>query len=353
MIERRSQLRVTFQVLAVIGGVTLTLWLLYRLASIVLVLVLSTLFAYVIAPFVHILQGRGLPRGAAIAVVYLLIAGALWSGAALLLPSATGQIEEVVAAAPGYTQSIIKWERSWTKYYARLRIPIELRKAVDTSALAAGETASEYAREALLTIVRALTSAPLLVLIPILAFLLLKDAAAVLGTAIDTLPRSGRERGHRLLEDLNAALAAYVRAQLVACVLIGSVCGVGFAVLGVPYALLLGTAAGVLEFIPLVGPFALAVVATIVAALRAPGLALWVVLFLSIVRVVHDYMIYPRLVGHGLHLHPLVVILAVLSGAELGGIAGLFMAVPVVAMLSVVFRHWLEWRNGQAEPVPD
>jgi predicted PurR-regulated permease PerM len=127
---------------------------------------------------------------------------------------------------------------------------------------------------------------------------------------------------------------------------------VGFALLGVPYALLLGSLAGILEFIPLVGPFALAVVATVIAALHGPGLALWVVVGLATFRMVHDYVIYPRLVGHTLDLHPFGVVVAVLAGAELGGVAGLFLAVPVAAMLSVIVRHWLLWNgdHGSAEP---
>jgi predicted PurR-regulated permease PerM len=274
----------------------------------------------------------------------------VWAGGALLLPSATEQAEDIIAGAPAYTQSIVAWERGWTRQYARLPIPIELRRAIDRSALDASEAAIMYAREALLTLVRGLTYAPWLVLIPILSFLLLKDAASVMRIIIRALPKSGQLRGHRLVEELNAALAAYIRAQLVACVLIGTVCGIGFAVLGVPYAVLLGVIAGILEFIPLVGPFVVAAVATIVAALHAPGLALWVVGFLVILRVVHDYMIYPRLVGHGLHMHPVVVVLSVLAGAELGGIAGLFIAVPVVAMLAVVVRHWLGWRSDDSEP---
>jgi predicted PurR-regulated permease PerM len=354
-----SQTRVALQVLFVIAVVAAGLWMLSRLASVVLVLVLSTLFAYVIAPLVHLVRRpiriagrrRCLPRGLAIALVYLLIVGAVWAGGALLLPSATEQAEDIIAGAPAYTQSIVAWERGWTRQYARLRIPIELRRAIDRSALDASEAAITYAREALLTLVRGLTYAPWLVLIPILSFLLLKDAASVMRIIIRALPKSGQLRGHRLVEELNAALAAYIRAQLVACVLIGTVCGIGFAVLGVPYAVLLGVIAGILEFIPLVGPSVVAVVATIVAALHAPGLALWVVGFLVILRVVHDYMIYPRLVGQGLDLHPVVVVLSVLAGAELGGIVGLFMAVPVVAMLAVIVRHWLGWRSDDSEPV--
>src|SRR4029079_2136765 len=118
-----------------------------------------------------------------------------------------------------------------------------------------------------------LSYVPWLVLIPILAFFLLKDGASLRRTIVIALPHHGQLRGHRLFEELNATLAAYVRAQLLACVLVGTLCGLGFAVLGIPYPVPLGVLAGILEFIPLVGPLLLAVVASIAAALAAPILA--------------------------------------------------------------------------------
>jgi predicted PurR-regulated permease PerM len=109
---------------------------------------------------------------------------------------------------------------------------------------------------------------------------------------------------------------------------------------------LLGVLAGALEFIPLVGPLLLAVVASIVAALHAPVLVLRTLAFLGVLRVVEDYVIYPRLIRRGIELHPLAVILAVLTGAELDGVAGMFLAVPIVAIATVIYRHWMEWRSG-------
>jgi predicted PurR-regulated permease PerM len=123
-------------------------------------------------------------------------------------------------------------------------------------------------------------------------------------------------------------------------------CGIGFALIGVPYPVLLAVLAGVLEFIPLVGPLLLAIVAAIVSVLHDPVLALWAVTFLGALRVVQDYAIYPRLIRRGISLHPLAVIVAVLAGAELDGVAGMFLAVPAVAVATVMYRHWLEWRSG-------
>jgi predicted PurR-regulated permease PerM len=275
------------------------------------------------------------------------LAGGVSGGAALLLPSATAQVDEMFVRAPAYTQSILTWERGWSRYYERLRIPIELRKRIDQSVLAADDAALEYVRGSAMALVGTLAYVPWLVLIPILAFFLLKDVASLRRAVLKALPHHGQLRGHRLFEELNATLAAYIRAQLLACLVVGSVCGLGFAVFGIPYPVLLGVLAGVLEFIPLVGPLLLATVAAIVGALHAPILALWAVAFLGVVRLVEDYVIYPRLIRRGIQLHPLAVIVAILIGAELYGVAGMFLAVPAAAIASVVYRHWVEWRGTE------
>ena len=86
-------------------------------------------------------------------------------------------------------------------------------------------------------------------------------------------------------------------------------------------------------------------IASIVGAVQAPILVLWTMGFLGVLRVAEDYVIYPRLIRRGIELHPLAVIVAVLAGAELGGVAGMFLAVPFVAIATVVYRHWMEWRS--------
>jgi predicted PurR-regulated permease PerM len=280
--------------------------------------------------------------------VYVIMAAGVSVGALLLVPTATRQASEAISRIPAYVESERAWQHGWSTYYGRLRIPLDLRHAIDASAAAAGQNALASLRESIQTIAGRVSTLPWLFMVPVLAFFLLKDAGGIRRIIVIALPFRLRLRGHRLFADLNTMLAAYVRAQLLACALVGVLCGVGFAAMGLPYAVLLGVLAGALEFIPLVGPFLLAVVASTVGALHSPVTTLWVIGFLVALRVAEDYVIYPRLIRRGLELHPLAVIVGVMAGAELGGIAGMFLAVPAVATATVVCRHWLLWRSSDA-----
>jgi predicted PurR-regulated permease PerM len=332
--------------------------LLYGLGRVVLVLIVAMFFAYVIAPLVvsaeRLLRALRTPprvsRGVAIGLVYVAISGLAWVGTALLLPTASRQVSDAVLQAPAYAQSLRTWQRDWSRSYERLTLPVEIRRRIDQSLVDAGDRVVEGVRESVVGGVGVLSYLPWLVLIPVLSFFLLRDAESLRQSALSALPARYRARGYRLFAELNTTLAAYIRAQLLACVLVGILCGVGFAVIGLPYAVLLGVLAGALEFIPLVGPLLVALIAGTIAALHAPVLALWSIGFLAVVRVIEDYAVYPRLVGRGIHLHPLAVIVAVLAGLELGGVAGIFLAIPVVAALSVAWRHGLGWLDERPEP---
>jgi predicted PurR-regulated permease PerM len=111
-----------------------------------------------------------------------------------------------------------------------------------------------------------------------------------------------------------------------------------FSVMRIPYAVLLAAAAGLLEFIPMLGPITSIALILIVAAVA--GVSLWpVIAFVVIFRMVQDYVISPRLMGRGVELHPLLVLFGVFAGAEIAGIAGTFLSVPVLALVRILYLH--------------
>jgi len=181
-----------------------------------------------------------------------------------------------------------------------------------------------------------------LVVAPVLAFLLLTAAPGFQRSTLRVLPHGHLQwRAEEYLRDVNSTLAGYVRAQSAAAVIVGIVCVAGFVVLGLPSAVSLGVAAGVLELVPAIGPLT----ALIVAGSQAGDRVLAVIAFLGVLRVVQDYVIYPRLIRHGMHMPTLAVILTIWIGAALAGAAGVILAIPVSGFLSVSWRHWREYRE--------
>jgi predicted PurR-regulated permease PerM len=346
-------LRVLLTTLAVAA----TLWILYVLRGVILLVVLAIFFAYLLAPLVTFagrpltVRGRPhvMPRALAIGAMYLLVFGTLALVAALLLPQVGTQIAQLAQEAPRYLDLARSRALGWTASYEEYRLPVPVRDAINRSATHAAEVAATYVTEGLGNILIHLFGfLPWLMLIPILAFFLLKDSARFSALALQTLPQGRwRWRGRELIQDINATLAVYIRAPLIACLLIGTVCTVGFYLIGVRYALVLGIVAGLLEFIPLVGPLVVALIATLIGSTSSIKHALGVVVFLGIVRIAHDYVIYPRIIGHGMPLHPFAVIVAILCGAALAGVSGVFLAIPTVAILSVGYRHWLEHTGSE------
>jgi predicted PurR-regulated permease PerM len=291
-----------------------------------------------------------LPLPLAIGVIYVGISGALAASVVLLLPVLNREIAGLARETPAYIAGAEDQWRIWQAGYQIRVLPGDVREVVDRAmhqAAIAGET---YVTGDLLPRIGGwLTSLPWLILVPILAFFLLKDARHLRDLALRILPRGRlRSRGGEFIGELNDTLAAYIRAQVTACLLIGVVCTVGFLVIGVPYAVVLGIAAGLLEFVPLAGPLTVGILAASLAAFHSLGQVLSVVVFLVVIRAVQDYVVYPKIVGRGVHLHPLAVILAILCGAELGGLPGIFLAIPAVAVLTVSFRHLRKHQAAEA-----
>lgn len=343
------------RVIVVILAVGVILWIISKITGIILLLVLSVFFAYFVSPLVEFLRrqrtvyGRAvaIPKVVAIALAYLIILAGIVFAVFVILPTLSNQFPEFADQAKSYWKSLGDRTQAIIKYSHRMPQPVRdtVNNAVPKIVDKVSETATEFGTTALGYVVYV----PWLILIPILAFFLLKDAESFRRSALLMLPRGRwRWRGDEFFQDINSTLAAYIRAQLTACLFIGIVCSLGFTLLGLPGGLVMGVLAGVFEFVPLVGPVTIALLAALLAMFHAgPFNAFLVLLFLGVLRILQDYVIYPRLIGQGIHLHPLAVIFAILAGEKLAGVAGIFLAIPVVAIVTVSYRHWMEHRGSE------
>lgn len=335
-------------------------WLLNTLGKILLLLIISVFFSYLVYPMVRLCEqpvyfsGREIrmPRWAAISAVYLLVSSVLFLVLTWIWPILWVQVTQLTNNLPAYItgglaslrQTFIEPE-SW---FNRLGLPQELRDYVFTQTSHIAESLFPWLQTFFLDALGYLQYLPWLIIVPIISFFLLRDAAAFEQAVLDFIPNERlRRRAEWLLRDISRTLAAYIRAQITACIEIGILVTLGLGLIGVDYAIVLGVLSGVLEFIPLLGPAASAVIICGLALTVSWKMALVCAVFLIVLRIVQDYVIYPRIVGHGIRMHPLIVVLAILAGAEIGGLSGIFLAIPVVGLIIVGYHHYLAYRGIQ------
>ena len=169
---------------------------------------------------------------------------------------------------------------------------------------------------------------------------MLKDGANIRQAFLSRFP-SGEARADmsRGIEAVHTLLLSYMRALLMLCCGVLVIFSVVLSVLGVQYALLLSSIAFFCEFVPLLGPLTAAAVILTVSALSGYPHLWWLFAFLGVFRVVQDYLISPKLMSRGVALHPILVIFGVFAGAEIGGVAGVFLSIPLLALARLALER--------------
>jgi len=187
-----------------------------------------------------------------------------------------------------------------------------------------------------------------LVLLPLLAFYLLAEREAVLESALGFVPEEARERLRVAGRAVERALRSYVRGQGVVCLIMGATTGVALAVIGFPLAYLLGVVVGVAEIVPYLG-FAVAAAAIALTGYGvSPFHAVLGVALYAVINNLIGYIVTPRVMGRHLKLHPFVVTLSVLAGAQLLGPAGVLLALPGAAVAQALITEFAPRREAAA-----
>jgi predicted PurR-regulated permease PerM len=318
----------------------LGLGFLYVARATLIAFLFAIFFAYLMSPLVNRLEKVLRGRERAIALIYALLLvlvvvffvavgpkvtreGAVLGQAlpSLLAQLSSGQIAETLGA-----------EHGWNEKYTQLAQSFLVSHSDEITQLAQriGLRVADVAKQAWLFFV-----------VPLLSIFFLKDGRSFSDFLLSTIQsRPQREFLENVLNDLNQMLAHFIRAQLTLAALTLVMYSAFLGVMGVPYALVLGTIGGVLEFVPVVGPLAGALTIVTVALLMSYKHWLVLIIFLGAWRLLQDYVSSPRIMGESMELHPLAAIFGVMAGGEVAGILGIYLSIPVMASLRIVFRRW-------------
>lgn len=313
---------------------------------ILLPLLASFALAFMLEPLVDWFQRRRWPRPLAVLFAMATATGAFILVLLFLLPSAWGQLQDLVQNAPEALRAVGARLQEFVEYgrthlspavVARIQLAVDgIRN--DPSRIT--NTVTTWFTQGLFGLVNFGSTALGLLIVPFFVYYLLLDLDKI-RSAIDTrIPARFRPVGVKLLDEIGDVVRGYVRGRVLVSLAMAVIYVVGLWVLGVPLASGIGLAAGLVGIIPYLGVMIGLVLAIAFAVLDGAGLGtmIGIAVVFSIAQIAEDYILTPRLIGDRLELHPMLVFIALLVAGDLFGLLGLVLAIPVVAVCKVLIR---------------
>lgn len=314
-------------------------------------LILAAAIVFILNPLVTRFQHRGIPRAAGAAIAYLGVIGALALSAVLIVPLAGNQVDELRDEWPGIERKVDKWvddraAQSQGTFWEFQRSDLEDQFSADDASI------GDQLRRLRTIGLRVFHALLILILAPILAFYLLVDVPHIRRVADSLIPERARPEVMHVAHRLNRAIGGFFRGQLLVALIVGVMCSIGLAIIGLRFWFLVGMIAGVFNLIPLIGPWIGGIPGVVIALTTgSPFKAMLVVAIMAGAQQIDNHFITPQVMQRAVRLHPAAVMLALLAGGTLGGFFGLLLAVPTAAVLKILIGHvWRIHVLGEALP---
>lgn len=321
---------------------------------------ISTLFApiliagflfYLLNPLVNLLmkikvKNHQVSRTFAVAIVFLLLIAIIVSALSFLIPNILNQVEQLIQNMPEYIKS---FQRFLTKVLRQKNLPpwiVDLTKDVDINAYTKEieESLSGFAKNFMMSITSSIGSiigmvtsvTVTIVTVPFMLFYMLKDGHKLVPTVTGIFSEKQANRIGELLEKMSETISKYISGQAIECLFVGTCTAIGYGIVGVPFALLIGIFAGITNMIPYIGPYIGLLPALILALSNSVRQTILVIIVCVVVQQIDGNLIYPNVIGKSLDIHPLTIIIILLVAGNLAGLLGMLLAVPVYAVIKVI-----------------
>ena len=316
-------------VLAAVG-----LWAVTKLWPIILLIATAFIFHAALLPYVEWLVSRRIPRTLSVLVIVVAIIAIIGALSALVVPAMVEEFDDLRTDLPQDAQDL-------EEFLDAFGIKVELSdrsRDINWDELISGQVAVDYGQRALTIALGAIT-------VMVLTAYLLVDTPRLSRFVYQFVPPGREPEMDQLLTQLQRVVGGYIRGQLVTSACIFVYTFVVLLIAGVPNAIAFAVLAAFVDIIPLIGATIAVVFPTVAAFQESPTQAIIVLALLLLYQQFEDRFLTPRVYGQTLNLPPLVVLIAVLAGGQLLGIAGVLLAMPAAAIARVGFDYWREGRG--------
>ncbi|HJU52441.1 MAG TPA: AI-2E family transporter [Acidimicrobiia bacterium] len=360
MIEETTRERIHRFALLVwsVIGVLALVWLLIRIAESIRIIWLPLAFAaglvFLLNPLVNYFESRRIPRVVGAFLAFAFFVAVIVAGFSLLVPAIRTQAEAFASSLPETYDVVLTWIDDVA---GRFNIDVDLTQGAIAEWLA--DPANQETIQQVVgnfgslggRLVRGVAEGlAVLVLAPLLALYMLIDLRRGKALAVELTPPRHREEAVYVAGAVATALGSFVRGQLLVAFIVGVASSIGLWLLGIPFWLIIGILAGILNLIPFAGPVVGGALAAIVALLDGSvGKALLAILVFTLIQQVDNHVITPLVQRARVQLSPMVIVLALIVGGSLAGLLGVLVAVPLTAAVRIVVGHlWRTRMLGQS-----
>jgi predicted PurR-regulated permease PerM len=298
---------------------------------------IASFITYLLHPIIEKIHGHNIPRPVAILLIYFLFFGGLGLSIYKGIPHIIIQIRDFTDNIPVLFEQYREWStiiQTQTEH-----LPNGLHEKIDELLIDIEEGIGSTLASTVTVLKDLINYFFILALIPFIVFYMLKDYDLMKKALWYVTPRKWRISGIQFLRDIDHSLGNYIRGQLLVCLFIGLLATIGLWLIKMKYPLLLGIIIGITNIIPYFGPIIGAVPALLIAVTLSGKMVIWVTVIIFTLQFLEGNILSPLIVGKSLHMHPVLIMFALLAGGELAGILGLILAVPFLAVLKVIILH--------------
>lgn len=350
--------RITFfNIWIVIGAIiiaSVALNLIGSLSSVLLFLSVGCLSAFVASPIVNWLERHRVPRGAGALIGLIVVMVGLILLFVLVIPMVTGQLIDLLRDAPSKFSALGAWVVRMESKYAVVEHLNDIVQ-LDSIFTAAQDIVNQAlsgllaaVRDGIVPMVNNIASTVFIVFLGfVLAFWLACDYPRINEEICRVLPEGKADDYRLMVAVVSRSVGGYLRSTVINSVIQGFLAFVGFTIVGHPYAGAMGVLSGVLNIIPVVGPSISAALASLIALVYSPIMALWTMVMAMLSQNITDNVIAPKINQSTMQVHPVLSLTALVVGSTFGGAAGMIVALPLVAVIKSLFIFYFETRTGE------
>ncbi|MEK7194677.1 MAG: AI-2E family transporter [Patescibacteria group bacterium] len=309
--------------------VILSVVLLYLLKEILVIFLLAIILASGIAPFANWLESKGIPRLLGVLLLYLVVFGLAIFVLSLIVPFLSQDFAQLTAVFPKVVERVsssIDEVQTGSRYFDFLG---EIQNILD----ALSTYLQQFSQSAVGLVVGIFGGVLSFLAIIVISFYLSVMKKGIENLLSSVLPEKYESYAIGLWKRSEVQVGRWLQGQLLISLLVGLLVYVGLSAMGVKFALVLGILAMLLEIVPVAGPILAALPAIGLAFLQSPSLGIWVIVLYTVIQQVESHVILPLVLGKTTGLNPVVVIMALLIGAQLAGIVGAILAVPIATII--------------------